>query len=85
MFAFFAQPPECLLAVDRINAATLQIVISAIERFLQRDPLFQVRGEGILYKFIRRSSGRGGEIVELFRQIGTDVDFHALTVRLPRG
>ena len=55
MLALVAQAPEGFLAVDRFDTAALQVVIPAVERLSDRGQLFQVPGQRVLYKLIRRA------------------------------
>src|SRR5438132_10845746 len=65
--ALFAQLPEYLLAIDRVDLTALEIVVAAVKRLSDQSHLLQVPNKGILDDvFGRPSAGRG----EIFQFLG---------------
>src|SRR5579872_1222515 len=82
--AFSAESAECGLAVYRLDAPTFQIVIAGVEHVVGFAEFFQVSGHGVFDQVVRRASGLLREFLQAGFGLGTEVDFHGLSLeRLP--
>ena len=69
---------EKLLAVDRLDAAALEVVIAAVERLAKLVQLLDVGDRGVLDNVVGRLAAQRSEILELLFRLGGEVNFHGL-------
>jgi len=69
----FAELPESLLAVDRCDATTLEVVIPTVELLVYRRHLFQIAGESIFNDFVGFDAAPAWWPRDVLRQIVFEV------------
>lgn len=56
--ALFAQPPECLIAIDWLHTAGLHFVVAAVQSLSQNCSFFEIAGKRVLNDLLRCSAAR---------------------------
>jgi hypothetical protein len=85
MIAFLAQSGEYIVTVNRLHPATLQVVISGVERIPQRRQFLQIASKRILHKVVSPTSSRGGQIGQLLGHFRRYVYVHLGSVETGSG
>lgn len=83
MVALVTQLMKSLFAVDGPNAAALNFVVAAIQRFAHLSKLREVAGHGIFNKVLWRAAGGGRKLLEARLGFRLEMHYHRTEFRGP--
>jgi hypothetical protein len=80
---FFLTLPQAFeegLAVDRLDATALDVVVSAIEHFARLGEFLQISSHRVFDQVVGSTSGFRGEFLQAGFGFGTEMDFHEVSL-----